>query len=250
MPRLPRRRSEINIYHLMNRGVGHCIIYEDDRDCEQFLEIVESVMEKFGALLLAWCLMDNHYHILTQAAFEDLPLIMHAINMAYARYFNRRYERDGCLFGARYKSEPVESDEHFLTVLRYIHRNPVKARISQTCDYRWSSFREYVETPRLINADLAFSMISTKEEFRRFHEIDDPACACIDIDRNRGRQRLSDREALEIARGVLRTCGVEKIAGLMRTARDEALRTLKAVRLSVRQISRFTGIPKSIVARA
>ena len=250
MARTPRARSESDIYHAMNRGVGHCIIFEDDQDRREFLGILALKLKKYSAMLLAWCLMDNHYHLLLQVSYEDLPRLMHDVNLRYAQYFNRRYGRDGCLFGARFKSEPITSDEHFLTVLRYIHRNPEKAGIARTCEYRWSSYREYVKKPRLISSKLALSMLSGKKGFRSFHDIDDPACDCIDIHRDRGRQHFSDVEALEIARVVLPDCGIEKIAGLLRTQRDKALRALKAVRLSVRQIARFTGISKTVVARA
>ena len=249
MARTPRKRSESDIYHVMNRGVGHCIIFEDDRDRRQFLSILAQALKKYDALLHAWCLMDNHYHLLLKVSFDDLPHLMHSVNLRYAQYFNRRYGRDGWLFGAPYKSEPITSDEHFLTVLRYIHRNPEKAGIAKTCDYRWSSYREYVKKPRLIRPKLALSMLSGKKGFRSFHEIDDPACDCIDIYRDRGRQHLSDEEALGISRIILPDCGVERIASLLRSRRDESLRILKSVRLSVRQIARFTGISKSVVAR-
>ena len=247
---IPRKRSEADIYHVMNRGVGRCIIFEDDGDRAKFLDLLANVVEASCTRLHAWCLMDNHYHLLISVPYDDLPKIMQLLDAQYATYFNARHKRDGRLFSGPYVSEPIESDEHFLVVLRYIHRNPVKAGMTATCDYAWSSYREYLGRARLINPELAMSLLSDEEGFLVFHEIDDESCSCIDIGDDRAPHLLSDKQVLELAQSILPGCSIENLAGLPRVQRDEAIRTLEEAHLSIRQISRLTGIPKSTIARA
>ena len=242
--------SEGDLYHVMNRGVGHCIIFEDDADRREFLRLLTHALDDFGGTLHAWCLMDNHFHLLIEARHEYVPKIMHWIDTQYAKYFNKRYDRDGRLFGGPYKGEPIVSDEHYLTVLRYIHRNPIKAGMTTTCDYRWSSYREYLGKPRFIYADFALSLFSSVKGFRAFHEIDDPTCSSIDIDQGNAKCPLSDESALRLANSLLTDCTVESISGLSRDKRNAAIRVLRGAGLPVRQISRLTGIPKSTVVRA
>ena len=90
--------------------------------------------------------------------------------MSYALYFNKRHGRDGHLFQGRYKSIPIESDEYYLTVLRYIHQNPEKARICQTSDYPWSSYRSYVRGRGLAHTEFALSLLGGVDSFIEFHK--------------------------------------------------------------------------------
>ena len=105
--------------------------------------------------------MDNHVHILIKEVTEPISLIVKRISGSYVYWFNRKYERWGHLFQERFKSEAVENDAYFLTVLRYIHQNPVKAGITKSVsEFRWSSFHEYVGEPVLTDVDFALNMFS------------------------------------------------------------------------------------------
>ena len=192
MSRIPREKSEGDIYHVMNRGVGQCIIFEDDEDRNKFLQQLGYVLTLYGAKLHAWCLMENHFHLMVEVSYDALPKMMQWLDARYALYFNGRHGRSGRLFGGPYRSEPVKSDEHYLTVLRYIHRNPVKAGMTSTCDYVWSSYREYTGVPGLTYTDFALSLLAGEEGFRTLHEVDDPGCVCIDASRRNGRRPLTD----------------------------------------------------------
>ena len=174
------------------------------------------------------------------------------LNSTYALYFNERHERDGHLFQGRFKSDPVDTDEYYLTVLRYIHQNPVRAGLKSTCEYTWSSYLAYCHDaravfPGLVDTSFALEMIGGEEAFRRFHEYVDVNSACCDIEW--GRQPVCDDFAIAVARAVLGAVRPEAVVGLPRLARDEAIRKLKAAHLSVRQIERITRVPRSVVSR-
>ena len=140
MPRLPRQKSESGIYHIMLRGINQQTIFEDEEDYLKFIETLKEYKAVSGYKVFAYCLMSNHIHILIKVEKEDLDLIMKRIGGSYVYWYNWKYYRKGHLFQDRFKSEVVEDDAYFLTVLRYIHQNPVKAGIIKNIDqYKYSS---------------------------------------------------------------------------------------------------------------
>ena len=134
MPRQARKKSGSGIYHIMLRGINRQQIFEDAEDRERFLETIENYKELCGYTIYAYCLMGNHVHILMREGKEDLTQVFKRIAGSYVYWYNWKYHRSGHLFQDRYKSEPVEDDSYFLTVLRYIHQNPVKAKICKTAE--------------------------------------------------------------------------------------------------------------------
>ena len=141
MPRQPREKSESGIYHIMLRGINQQVIFEDYEDYSKFIETIETYKAVSEYKVFAYCLMSNHIHILLKVEKEGLDLIMKRIAGSYVYWYNWKYYRKGHLFQDRFKSEPVEDDEYFLTVLRYIHQNPIKAGITKTIDdYKFSSY--------------------------------------------------------------------------------------------------------------
>lgn len=152
MPRIARRSSRTSFYHIVNRGSGKQIIFEDDSDRAYFMKRLNAVIADNEGRLLAWCLMDNHFHLLVEIPHDRLSTLMHRIQTSYAGYFNRVHGRVGQLFGSRFKSEPVEDDEYLMKLVRYIHENPVKADLPQGLRYPWSSYSEYVRSERYIDS--------------------------------------------------------------------------------------------------
>lgn len=129
----------------MERGIRRQEIFREETDYYIFIAILKNVMEKYGANLHAYCLMTNHIHLLLETYEEKVGKIMQKLAGDYARTFNRRYGYKGHLFEDRYKSCLVETDEYFLQTSRYIHLNPVKARmVSNPEDYKWSSYRRII----------------------------------------------------------------------------------------------------------
>jgi len=140
MPRQARRKSESGIYHIMLRGINQQQIFEDEEDSLRFLETLLKYKEQCGYEIYAYCLMGNHIHILLKEGKENLTLVLKRIAGSYVYWYNWKYRRSGHLFQDRFKSEPVEDDEYFLTVIRYIHQNPIKAGIRRQRDGSLISF--------------------------------------------------------------------------------------------------------------
>ena len=129
MPRQARKKSKSNIYHIILRGINQQIIFEDSEDYTRFIETLDRYKAVSGYNVFAYCLMSNHIHMLIKAEKEEPDLIMKRIECSYVYWYNSKYYRSGHLFQDRFRSEPVETDEYFLTVLRYIHQNPIKAKL-------------------------------------------------------------------------------------------------------------------------
>jgi putative transposase len=124
------------------RGNDRQRIIEDDNDRAHFFELLAQSVERYDVRCHAACLMDNHYHLLLQTPRANLSLAMRQINGRYAQAFNRKHNRCGHVFQARFRSILVEGDEHFLEACRYIVLNPVRARMCEhPADYRWSTYR-------------------------------------------------------------------------------------------------------------
>ena len=247
MTRAPRKQAESGIYHIVARGVSRCVIFEDDADRERFLGDLGELCAEAGAKVYAWCLMENHYHLLAQLELPPLSAMMKALNSSYALYFNTRHDRVGHLFQGRFKSEPVDSDRYFLTVLRYIHQNPEKAGMAATGDYRWSSYREYLGAAGFVDTELGLSLLGGREGFLDFHATLDMTAACCDV--GRSRRIVCEEDARAVAQAALGDTRLESVAGLARSERDDAICRLRAASLSVRQIERLTGVSRGVVAK-
>ena len=249
MSRAPRKPSVSETYHVMVRGVGRQILFEDDVDRRFYLEVLGRELSGSDGELLAWCLMDNHVHLLVRMGLSDLSEMMRALGSAYAVNFNRRHDRVGHLFQDRFKSEPVESDAYLLAVVRYIHQNPVKAGITPTCDYRWSSYRSYVgeaEPFVVTSCETVLGMFESPEAFVRFHQVFSPGVPCLSLGDKR--RAVADEEALGTARRALCDVRPEEVASLPRPQRNDAIRRMRTARLSIRQIERITGVSRGVVA--
>lgn len=247
MPRHARKRSEFNVYHIFARGAGKQIIFEDNRDRRAYLDALAKHAAEAHASIYAWCLMDNHVHLLVKTDASSPSAMMQRLNAHYATIFNKRHERVGPLFQGRFGSEPVDSDRYLMTVVRYIHKNPEAAGLSKMADYPWSSYREFIGLPRIANTAFVLSVFGGVENFIQFHTEDDPSAPCID----EGRQRsVLDSDAARLAASkALGAIQAGNVKGLPRSERNEAIAQLRNANLSIRQIERLTGISRTVIAR-
>ncbi len=130
------------LYHITSRGDRRESIFDDDDDRTTFLRVLGEVVERFNWLCYAWCLMDNHYHLLIQTPDGNLSQGMRQLNGVFTQTSNRRHRRVGHLFQGRFKAILVDSDAYLLELSRYIVLNPVRARMVKTPDaWPWSSYR-------------------------------------------------------------------------------------------------------------
>ncbi|HBA38745.1 MAG TPA: addiction module toxin RelE [Deltaproteobacteria bacterium] len=133
------------LYHVTSRGDRQEAIYEDDEDRLAYLEVLGEVIERFGWICHAYCLMGNHYHLVIETAEANLSKGMRQLNGVYTQISNRRHRRVGHLFQGRYKAILVDRDAYWLEVNRYVVLNPVRAgMVKQPGDWRWSSFNATV----------------------------------------------------------------------------------------------------------
>jgi len=249
MPRSARRKSETRIYHVMLRGINQQPLFACDADNMKFLSILENYKAVSEFELYGYCLMKNHVHLLIKTVNEDLAQIFKRIEVKYAAWYNWKYDRMGHLFHDRYRSEPVEDERYFLTVLRYIHFNPVKSGICGKVDeYLWSSYSEYIGKRRIIDTFFALDMTGL-DEFIELHNSDKVENTEISFEK-RGRPRTTDSEIKKVMNEL---CGCDNADIFFKfDAHDRNLfiKKLKESGASIRQISKLTGIGRGIVERA
>jgi len=130
--RSPRVLGAGITYHAMARGNARGLIFLEEQDWEQFEEILACVTQRYSWQCHAYCLMPNHFHLAITTTGPDLADAMRDLLGGYARAFNRRHQRTGHLFSARYRAVTVEDDRQFLTLVRYISRNPVEAKLVES----------------------------------------------------------------------------------------------------------------------
>lgn len=133
------------LYHITSRGNERKKIFLEDRDRKKFLGTLEDYHSRYGILIHSFVLMDNHYHLILETPKGNLLKVMHGLNGGYTGYFNRRYGRSGHLFQGRYKGIIIDKDSYLIPLSRYIHLNPVRARVVERPEqYVWSSYPGYI----------------------------------------------------------------------------------------------------------
>lgn len=249
MPRKARKKSRTGIYHIIMRGINQQTIFEDDEDKYKFLDTIKKYKQVCEFELYSYCLMDNHIHLLVKETIEPISKTIMRISSSYVIWYNYKYERCGHLFQERFKSEVVEDGKYFLTVIRYIHQNPLKAGLAKNVwNSKWTSIREYVHKEHIVDIDRALCMISSDRKialkrFKRFmQEQNDDRCLEYEI-------KTSDSEV----RNYLCSLGVTNSSMLQqmdRETRDSIVAKLKKLEgVTLRQLSRVTGISKSVIGR-
>jgi REP element-mobilizing transposase RayT len=129
------------VYHISSRGNEKKAIFKEDRDREAFLDLLQQVNKRYHWICHAYCLMDNHYHLLIETPEGNLSLGMRQLNGVYTQLFNARHKRSGHLFQGRYQAIHIEKESHLLEVCRYVVLNPVRARLRKRPEeWTWSSY--------------------------------------------------------------------------------------------------------------
>lgn len=245
MSRLARTISESGVYHILFRGVNQQNIFEEAADFEKLKETIATVKQDLCFEIYAYCFMSNHVHIvLKEKNIGDISLIMKRILTKYARWYNIKYGRSGALIANRYKSVPVEINEYFLHLIRYIHQNPIKAGIAERCeDYIHSSFIEYLNEKELVEADFLLQMTSLKE-FVAFHqEIGTMNFRVTDS------KKKTDDEVLMFLMKNYKIDNPKNISKFSKADRDKILAVLKN-EFPIRQLQRITGISRGVITKA
>lgn len=245
MPRTPRKKSESGIYHIVIRGVNKQQIFYDSYDFEKFFAILSECKSISGFEIYSYCLMSNHVHILIKENTEPIGTVMKRICTRYAMWFNKKHNRTGHLFQDRFHSEPVDNDIYFLAVFNYIHNNPVKAGICESsAAYPYSSagIYENKKTDGLIDIDFVYELCSINqknnsniEEIVCFQEFEE--------------KQLNDKRAMEIICVLTKENEPCNLSSWTKEELKTIIPTLRKEGLSIRQLSRLTGVPIGLIRR-
>lgn len=283
MPRSIRKLSETKTYHVMIRGNERKDIFLDDEDKRKFIDVLykikgysldgDRISSREHPLLLgngapnfsiyAYCLMDNHAHLLINEGTDEISRIMKRINTSYAYYFNKRYGRIGHLFQDRFKSQTIESDNQLLAVIRYIHNNPVKAKIVPDPSlYNWSSYNGYIrdECPgfKVLDKDMILEMFTTdkaraRKMFSEFTKQKNEDNFIEYLNKDVGKVLVTQKDAEVFLAEFLNNEGLalEELAVRERvTVRNELIRELRSKSsLSIRQIAELVKVNRGVVER-
>ena len=243
MPRKARQKSCSGFVHVIIRGIGKQILFEEKSDYLFFLSILKKNVQENNIIICAYCMMENHVHLLLFDEDHHLPLFMKKIGVSYAIYYNQKYQRIGHVFQDRYKSEAVENTAYLLTVFRYILKNPEKAGICPASEYQWSSFNCFGRSDTFINTSVFSEMIGGWEEYVNFLHADEND-QCMEY----SMMRKTDDEAKEILQGMGLTSGTV-VQTFSRKERDSVIGKMLREGLSIRQIERLTGISRGIIQK-
>ena len=250
MARNERIESTTGIYHVMLRGINRQNIFENHEDYRRYKACLETVKKQSGLKLLGYCLMSNHIHIALVSGPEPIGTTMKRLSVRYVSWYNRKYNRLGPLFHDRFKSEPIEDDTYLLSLIRYIHRNPVQAGLCKNLeDYEWSSFAEYMaQDNNLVDTTYVLEMFfqSTKNRLILFREFTDKENADSFMDIS-DKVFLSDESVRQKMKEVSRARNASEFQALSIDDRNHAVRSMKDAGISIRQIARVTGISFGVI---
>ena len=262
MARKLRLASDSGIYHVILRGVNRQDIFESENDYLKFLSLMERLafpVDETGRrippllVIYAYCLMPNHVHLLVKEQECGVSDAIKWISGTYAGYFNVKYEHVGHLFQDRFRSEAVNDWEYFLTLMRYIHQNPLAGGlVNDVRHYRWSSWLEY--DPDMVcyvpvcYTNALLSRISF-DELKGLVDTPLPKTQRImDFDSDSGR-RVSDDRVREYIKAEFGIADVSTIQHLEKTQRNEIVKKLLEFCGNIMQISRVTGISRGVITR-
>ena len=278
MPRGPRADAPDTAHHVVIRGIERRAIFLDERDHDAFLERLDRLIPELGFTCWAWVLMPNHVHLALKRSESPLSLLMARLGTSYAGYFNRRHARAGHLFQNRFWSRVIADEEERVAVVRYIHRNPIRASLvsdeAELAALRWCGYGALVgeRPPRAFHAVEAARMLDSRDSRDRDAAVhgsrddtgakqsdpqprfDDPlpsdADADADVDASASREPL-DRIIAEQCEAL--SCFPEDLA----TRTRAALLAKQAIAVRARdagyrviEVARALGVADSTVVRA
>ena len=251
MSRPPRVLSKTGLYHIIFRGINRQDLFEEKQDYQKLLEIIGKIKDDEKFEIYAYCLMTNHVHLfIKEQKMGDIKKIVHKVLTRYVVWYNHKYKRSGSLIGNRYKSEPIEDDIYYLSLIRYIHQNPVKAGIVHSIkEYKWSSYNDYIKlSDKLTDIEFALDMLSENRNeanalFKELHETTEEIDFSIS-----NTKRLSD-EQLRRKIYTLTKIQAHEIAIKPKTERNQILKTFRKNGLTTGQLERLTGISRGIISR-
>lgn len=253
MPRKPRSLSSTGIYHIILRSVNQHIIFEDEFDYHKFLFLLSDCKNKYEIDIFAYCLMDNHIHLLIHAQPDKLAGFFQSLGSTFARWYNSKYSRSGHLFQERFHSVVIHNDSQYLSTLSYIHNNPTQANICRfPSEYRWSSYNAfYGQNDSLVNTSFSCEVAGSRENLIRYFASRDDSCdeELYEKDHPAVKHYLTDEQAIAVFKSVTGFSEISETASLCKKERNNTIRLLRRHKLLPRQIARIMDVSLSTVKR-
>ncbi len=245
MPRTAREQGKTGYYHIITRGNAKQILFEDNKDYSFYIYLISKFSREMGIAINAYCLMDNHVHLLVYDPVFNISQMMKKIDVTYAKYYNEKYERVGHLFQGRFLSEEIDNESYLLTAFRYILQNPEKAGVAIASEYKWSSYRYYDTINSFVNTSVFTALIGDWKKYTTFISLQN-SDKCMEFD------TLSndDEWALTVLRNTISVSSGTALQKLSKHERDKCIRKLRDKGLTITQIARFTGLNRNTVSQA
>lgn len=171
MARRPRVFAPGLLYHVIVRGNQRRLTFRNDEDYKAYLERLEKYRAQCRVRIYAYCLMPNHAHLLVETGATPLAKFMQGVQQSYTQYFNRRYRQVGHLFQGRYKAIICERDKYLHALIRYIHLNPVRAKlVTRPERYAYSGHKSYLiqGTAKIVDTEPILKLMGGKKGYERF----------------------------------------------------------------------------------
>lgn len=245
-------RTVTGFYHVCARGTGKQLIFETDDDRGEFLELMRDCCREAGVIIVAWCLMDDHVDLVLLDYEDEMSAAMQRLLLTYARRFNKRIGRTGCLFRERFERRSLDTDWQVMEAIRSVHTDPQEAGIALIERYPWSSFAEYLRaydndmTRGFSDPSCVLELFGSTEGFIAYSlsTLDDGESAMPDLEETEWERHAF---AEKLAKGLGVPLDVVKAASSAQ--RNTVILGLHDAGFTVRQIERYTGIGKSTVSR-
>lgn len=167
MPRIPRDSYQTSFFHIIVQGIKKEYIFNEKKFIESYRNLLISYEEKSEIKLLAYCIMNNHAHVLIYTdSTEKMSRYMKCINTIFATYYNTENKRVGYVFRNRFKSEPIYDENYLINCISYIHNNPVKAKMVESLEqYKYSSYNDYINEKGIVTPE-KLELLFGKNKFK------------------------------------------------------------------------------------
>lgn len=161
MSRIARNNYNASFFHIMVQGLNKEYIFNKEIYIKVYENLLRRKSEKYQVNIIAYCIMNNHAHILIQVdEIEEMSKFMHSVDTEYAKFYNEQEERVGYVYRERFRSEPIEDIRYFAKCINYIHLNPVKAKIVKSCEeYKYSSYNNYIYKNGFVNLEIVRNVL-------------------------------------------------------------------------------------------
>lgn len=191
---MPRKTYNNGFFHVMVQGLNKEYIFNKDEYKEKYINLMKEFKQKYDILLLAYCIMDNHAHMMIYVnKIDEMSMFMQNINSKFALYYNKNIGRVGYVFRGRFNSQYINSRNYLLKCLNYIHMNPVNANMrKQPGDYKYSTYNDYINKTGIVNDTVLNKIFNTKENYLEiFLNISNEDFEIMDIDREQENLKIA-----------------------------------------------------------